>query len=199
MIAPRMSDISRISSIPGAAAVLALLCTPLVLSAQLPPPDARLVDELRRGGMVLLCRHAITDHSQQGSQRTLNAEGEAQAREIGRLLKTLGVPIADVHASPHHRNMRSAELSFGPAVADPALYPDGDARRRHALVAGLVPAGGNRAIVTHQRTIHLAVPDLRRGTIDEGVCVVVRPNAGGGYEAVAQALPADWAALVRGT
>jgi phosphohistidine phosphatase SixA len=178
-----------------AVGLLAVLFAPVALSAQLPPPDAQLVDELRRGGMVLLCRHAITDHSQQGSERTLNAEGEAQAREIGRLLKVLEVPIADVHASPHHRNMRSAELSFGPAVADPALYPDGDAGRRHALVAGPVPAGGNRAIVTHQRTIHLALPDLRRGTIDEGVCVVVRPDGNGGYAAVAQALPADWAAL----
>lgn len=187
------------------AALFALLLAPGVLRAQLPSPDHRVVDELRRGGMVLLCRHAITDHSQQDAnvdfsnpltQRRLSSEGEAQAREIGRLLKALGVPIADVYASPYQRNMLSAELSFGSVVAEHALLTRGDQGRRRALLAGPIPRGGNRAIVTHQRTIHMDLPELRRGTIAEGACVVVRPDGRGAYAAVAQALPADWQKLL---
>jgi hypothetical protein len=189
----------------AAAAALALgaLLAPAALHAQPPPPDAALVSALRAGGHVLYCRHAITDHSQQDSnvdfanpltQRRLSAEGEAQARAIGRAVTSLGIPIADVYASPYDRNMKSAELSFGRPVAERVLLTAGDSVRRRALLAGPIPAGGNRAIVTHERTIHLDV-QLPRGAIDEGTCLVLRPDGRGGFNAIARVLPAQWQAL----
>jgi dipeptidyl aminopeptidase/acylaminoacyl peptidase/phosphohistidine phosphatase SixA len=203
--APSTRHRSRRGVTASTATLFALLLAPGMLRAQLPPPDPPLLDDLRRGGLVLLCRHAVTDHAQRDAnvdysnpltQRRLSLEGEGQAREIGRLLAVLGVPIADVYASPYHRNMRSAELSFGRVVAEHALLTGGDPERRRELLAGPVPAGGNRAIVTHQRTIHMDLPTLRRGTIDEGACVVVRPDGRGGYRGVAQALPAEWRKLL---
>jgi hypothetical protein len=184
--------------------VAALLALAEPAAAQLPPPDAALLDQLRRGGHVLVCRHAITDHSPQAPTarnrdpllaRPLNDEGEAQAEEIGRLLRALRIPVADVHASPYARTLRSAALTFGEPRAEPVLQSSAAAERRRPLLTDPVAAGGNRTLVTHQRVLYSDL-GLARGTAPEGFCAVVRPDMEGGFRVVAGAMPDDWARLL---
>lgn len=148
-----------------------------------------LAAELTRGGLVVACRHGITDHefrsdrphsfADPSTQRTLTAEGEEQMRSAGTALRSLGLRFTDVRASPYHRNVRSAELLFGFVTADVALLGSGEPAAKRALFAPPLERGENRAIVTHQAVLRAEVPGASRTGIEEGDCLVIRPTADG--------------------
>jgi hypothetical protein len=114
---------------------------------------ASVVDELRRGGSVLVFRHAATDFSMMdrtralrdcARQRNLNAEGRRQSRTIGSALKRLGIPVGEVLASPYCRTVDTARLAFGRFRSSTALLsaealtsrsPSGPQRYRFRLVS----------------------------------------------------------------
>src|SRR5262245_65452158 len=83
------------------------------------------IDALRKGGYVLYFRHAATDMSKNDAgmksfddcptQRNLVDRGRDDARAIGAAIKTLGIPIGKVRASPYCRTVETAELAFGRA------------------------------------------------------------------------------------
>src|SRR4051794_20726812 len=83
----------------------------------------RFVTLLRRGGNVLVFRHAATDPSQADAQRfrytqcsrqrNLDDRGRAQARAIGRAVRVMRVPIGRVLASPYCRTVQTARIAFG--------------------------------------------------------------------------------------
>ena len=54
-----------------------------------------------------------------------------------------------------------------------------------------VDAGGNRLLVTHQGVIYRVFRTLKHGSVDEGDCLVIRPQPGGG-EILAQKTPSTW-------
>jgi broad specificity phosphatase PhoE len=169
------------------------------------PSDTALVRALRAGGHVLACRHALTDWAgapagpqsleDRATQRNLSDEGEAQARALGCELERLRIPVGEVLASPWARTMESAELTFGRVEASGALYEvdqEDDLRRLFTRPPG---AGTNRALVTHQSVLRQIMPRFRRGEIEEGDCVVVRPDGEGGFTVRAHLSLADWTRL----
>lgn len=149
------------------------------------------IDAVRAGGVVVVCRHAITgsfrerepvDYGDPSTQRRLSPEGERQAEATGRALRALGVEAGEVLASPMDRARRTAELMFGRAVAvDSAWHTnggayDGPARERRLELLATPVAGGVRFVVSHIGTMRSVLPGSR--SVEEGDCVVVRPGAG---------------------
>lgn len=202
-------------------AVLALLvAVPLILFGESgPSPDrargaeqaVALLERLRDGGYVLACRHAITDRSRgdsrrvslddRSTQRVLSRKGEEQARSLGRELDDLGIPVGQVVAGEYFRNSDTAELAFGRVETDPGLNygrsPEKRARRRELFSEPPRP-GANRVLVTHQGILYRMLPDVKRGSIDEGHCVVVEPLGDGRWKALERVEPGRWAELGAG-
>ena len=85
---------------------------------------------LRRGGVVVLLRHALAPGTFDPpefrvddcrTQRNLSEEGRDQARAIGRWFEARGLRPAAVRSSPWCRCVDTATLAFGRADVDPAL------------------------------------------------------------------------------
>lgn len=168
--------------------------------------ELSLLARLRQGGFVLACRHAITDRSRgdgrrvdfddPSTQRVLSAEGRAQARRLGEIIRRRRVPIGEVYTSPYARTAESAELTFGRPEVETALY--GRSREKTArlrgLLTGVPPRGTNRVLMTHQGVLYRVLRGVERGSIREGDCVVLDPD-GRGFEILARLGPDEWAAL----
>lgn len=163
-----------------------------------------LLGDLQAGGLVLACRHAITDRSRgdarrldrtdRSTQRLLSDEGEAQARQLGEILRRQEIPIGEVYTSPLFRAADSAELSFGKAEVREVLYSGGTSAERRRLVTSVPEAGTNRVLMTHQGVLYGLFPGLERGSIREGDCVVVRPT-GTDFRIIDRLGPSEFAAL----
>src|SRR6266545_1285107 len=121
-----------------AALALALSTPAAALAQQVSAPPLRgpeLLAALRAGGYVLYFRHADTDHGQNDermtsvedctTQRNLTDRGRAHARAIGEAIRTLGIPIGAVLASPLCRTVETAMLAFGNAQKAPAAREGG--------------------------------------------------------------------------
>ena len=173
----------------------------------LPAPDAALAEALRKGGYILVFRHAITDWSQRDSdgenyenrkaQRNLSDAGRTQSTEIGKAIAAAGIPIGEVQASPMWRCRDTAELAFGRHKANPDLVRRG-AKPREARVRmlGTVPKKGtNTVLVTHQDQLMPLVTGLRREQLREGEALIVKPLGEGKYEVLAQVGLEQWRAL----
>lgn len=206
-----------------AAALTWLLCTwcaaqtspnPAPAAASAPSlssePEARhrlqgaaLVRALRAGGLVIYFRHTATDFSKNDAemrsfddcerQRPLNDQGRREAREIGRRIDALRLPVGDVLASPMCRTMEHATLMLGRAAPTQAMRErtQGDFVGLRRLLAAAVPAGTNRWMVGHGtpfRTV-AGAPHLA-----EGEAAVLRP-LGDGWIVLARLTVADWTTL----
>jgi broad specificity phosphatase PhoE len=94
------------------------------------------IAEARRGGVVIACRHGITDSTDEdeltlsyadpSTQRRLSERGERQAESLGKAFRELGVPLREVIASPMQRARRTAELAFGTAQLDSSWHTRGE-------------------------------------------------------------------------
>lgn len=167
------------------------------LSGRLP---ASLLPELRQGGLVVACRHAITSHEREdrqpvdfgdpSTQRVLSAAGEAQAIALGKTLGALEIPFGPIYASPFDRTRRTADLMFGRVEVHEALSSASREKsdELRALTTGAVAAGSNRFLVTHQGLLYRSFPSVPQGTIGEGDCLVARP----GGEVLARVKPDGW-------
>lgn len=93
--------------------------------------SAELLNALQSGGYIIYMRHAMTDHTEKDEnrdqledchgQRNLSPEGRRQAKQIGRAVKTLKIPISDVLSSPYCRCKDTARLVFGQYTIEPDL------------------------------------------------------------------------------
>jgi broad specificity phosphatase PhoE len=149
-------------------------------------------ERLRRGGLVLLVRHADTEPglgdppgyrlADCATQRNLSARGREHARRIGSRLREARVPIATVFTSPWCRCRETAHLAFGAAqdwepLSSTFDYPDREAdftarvRKRIAGYAARKPAG-NVVMVTH----NVNIAALTRLSVATGELVLVRPD-----------------------
>ncbi|MFC4174965.1 histidine phosphatase family protein [Microvirga sp. GCM10011540] len=163
------------------------------------PEGERLVERLRRGGLVLFFRHADTtgmpcDRSyrigERSGQRNLSPEGREQSRRIGEILSALGIPIAEpVLAGPVFRARDTAEIAFGPErvrVTDSLLADDYSGNRlqwvlaeHRRLFSDPVPSGVNRVLVGHRTpAIMVLGPGVGGTALPEGAAVVIDPERG---------------------
>lgn len=162
------------------------------------PKGAIGIEEARRGGVVIACRHAITESADEdeatlryddpSTQRRLSAEGERQAESLGKAFRDLGIAVSEVIASPMQRARRTAELAFGRAQLDSSWhtrgnYYGGPKRDRRTEMLGRPVDSGVRVIISHIETMYSVLPSIR-GELEEGDCVVVRPRGGAQHEIV---------------
>lgn len=169
--------------------------------------DRALLDALRRGGLVLVLRHAATEQRTDererlrscALQRNLSADGRAQARALGRDMRGLEIPLGDVRASPMCRARDTARLAFGRATLDRDLVSPGvigtvrdDDRRAQRLrrIVDTPPAPGtNTVLVTHTGNIGAAFGL----SIGEGELAAWRPRPGArGPALVGRVAAGDW-------
>lgn len=191
-----------------------LLVSTLLACSDPEPPIAPLageplVEALRDGGYVLYLRHTETtrggadDLATLGdcsAQRPLSDTGRQDARELGAAVRTLGVPVGDVLASPFCRTVETAELAFGAAETDDrllALAPSGsdrapDPEPLRRLLSMSPPDGTNTVLVGHVSNVGL-VSDVEP---EEGGTVVFRPD-GDDFVLAGQVPPQGWQALAR--
>ena len=148
--------------------------------------------QLRRGGLVLLIRHASTEPGLGDppgfkvedctTQRNLSQAGRDEARRIGERLRREKVVVARVYTSPWCRCRETAMLAFGQAEDWEPLssffdFPHRETdynervKQRIALYATR-KAGGNVAMVTH----NVNIAALTRLSVATAEIVVVRPD-----------------------
>jgi phosphohistidine phosphatase SixA len=169
-----------------------------------PAPTAdqtALADALKGGGVAIVFRHAMTENTTDReeivgdctTQRNLSEDGRAQARQIGRDVEALGVPVEEVLASPMCRTFETAELAFGEAERSAALLsagedatPADDRRIARLKELATAPDGSVTAIVTHTGNIGGAFDQ----SVEEGDAVVVRDG-----EVLGVVAPDDWKQL----
>lgn len=164
-------------------------------------PEA--LEVLRQGGHVIYFRHGATDWKGNDSQtwpreqqRLLSDEGIAQSRRIGQRFRALGIPVAEVRASPFFRCTEMGQIAFGRATPDNGLLSTanaiGTAPQRVAYLRTLLstPHGddGNLVLIAHSGNIRSAA-GVR---LAEGEAAVFRPLGADGFELTAQVLPEEW-------
>jgi phosphohistidine phosphatase SixA len=202
----------RLKAALGAALGLMVLAAASVALAE-PLSGTALVHALRKGGYVLVMRHASSpmarpdaataDPENPGLERQLDAKGKATAIAEGRAMKALRIPIGEALSSPTYRAMLTVRLlALAPATARTEL---GDAGQS-MTATGAAPAawlrdaasrpprpGANTLIVTHLPNIAAAFsPDPRP---EDSETLVFHPDGKGGSELVARVKAEDWARL----
>ena len=164
-----------------------------------------LLSTLRAGGYILYFRHTATDFGQNdekmtgfedcANQRNLTDGGRADARAIGADIRSLGIPIGEILASPFCRTRETAELIFGrftvsptvrggPASAEAARYAD-----LKLLLAKRVPPNVNVAIASHGNPF---VAVAGGPYLAEGEAAVIEPLGESGFRIVARIRKDEW-------
>jgi phosphohistidine phosphatase SixA len=196
-------------------AVLAALALTETLRAQ-SLSGAELVAALRKGGYVLVMRHASSplttpdkdtaDPENTALERQLDETGRETAREMGVAVKKLGIPIGTVFSSPAYRALETVRLA---SLANPRPVPElnvgaqnmtqaaADASRSAWLrkeVGEGTRFGTDTLIVTHAPNIIAAFRENASGLVD-GETLVFRPDGKGGATLVARVKIEEWAHL----
>ena len=192
-----------LSFVPRTArAVLASAPRPVVRTQ---PADTTLLAQLRRGGLVLACRHAITDGGSgnptapdaRGRERNLTDEGVAQAQRMGRAIAALGIPVGTVLSSRYYRTRETAMHAFGRVEPVDSLQQPTPAETFRSMLATPPRPGTNTVLVTHQGYLNPTFPAATHGRVEEGNCVVVRPVGATGHEVLVNMPAAGWERLGR--
>lgn len=154
--------------------------------------DPVLWKELRRGGAVLLIRHASTEPGlgdpagfridDCSTQRNLSAKGREESARIGERMRREKVPIGRVFTSPWCRCRDTATLAFGRAEDWEPLssifdYPDREPQytesvKKRIAGYGSRSPGGNVVMVTH----NVNIAALTKLSVATGEIVVVKPD-----------------------
>jgi phosphohistidine phosphatase SixA len=192
----------------AAARCVVLLLALSLVASEAAPAETHLLDALRSGGYVLYFRHTATDFGQNdekmtgyedcANQRNLTDAGRADARAIGAAIRSLGIPVGEVLASPFCRTRETAELIFGRYTVSPAVRggPASAEAGRYAdlklLLARPTPAKVNIAIASHGNPFVAVV-----GTpyLAEGEAAVIEPMGSAGFRVVARIKKDEWMGL----
>jgi phosphohistidine phosphatase SixA len=171
------------------------------------PASRDLVARLREGGYVVFIRHAATQATQDdprpdlddpSTQRNLSDDGRDQARQLGRAIRRLRIPVGTVLASPYARTRETAELAFGRDrvrvtrdllnEAFPGTDDEELARRLRRLLATRPPAGQNTVLVSHGFNLQEATGL----SVGEGESAIFTPDDAGRPSLVARITPEEW-------
>ena len=175
------------------------------------------IDDVRRGGYVIVIRHGATFSNQAdtdplnianvAAQRQLNDQGRAQAKAMGEAMRELKIPVGSVMTSMFQRAVDTGMLlgfgevksTFDVTEGGLVVSPDENTRRTQALrkLAGMAqPVGSNLVIVTHKPNIMDAFGkdwfDVREGEVS-----VFQPDGQGGYKPIVRIKADEWNNLVK--
>jgi phosphohistidine phosphatase SixA len=205
----------RFGSMTLAVTVIALAATMMPTAAQTLSGD-ELVTALRRGGYVLLMRHASSprqppskesaDDANVDLERQLDKTGRSTSAAMGEALKALKIPIGEVLTSPAYRARQTAQLAQLPnpqpreELGDGGHNMQGISEAQGAWlkkkVAQFPPRGTNTILVTHLPNIERAFPQWASGLAD-GEALVFGPDAQGEPTVVAHIKIEQWPTLSR--
>lgn len=196
LAAAELAPVSRVSAAADESALVGL---------------AAVLPDLRAGGYVIYIRHGITDQNIADNakpdflhcetQRNLTEQGRTQAREIGKAVVALGIPVGVVISSPFCRTKESAQLAFGRYQVNPDLYfaLNVDASERDRLTRALrrmlstpPAAASNTVIIAHSANLKESTGFWPK---PEAVAYIFKPMGGEEFVPVAKVLPDDWAKL----
>jgi broad specificity phosphatase PhoE len=176
-------------------------------------PPAEILTLMRAGGYVIVVRHGATHADQADTdpfnldnvakQRQLNDKGRADARALGEVLKSAGVPIGRAYSSRFFRAVETARLIAGKEptatldVSEGGLVvsPNENNRRTKALreLAATAPEPGtNTLIVTHKPNI-LDAFGRDWFEIKEGEASIFKPTGDGKFSLVDRVQIDQWA------
>ncbi len=167
--------------------------------------DRPLVEALRGGGYTLYFRHTSTDFSKQdgnmanyrdcANQRMLSDKGRDEAREIGKAIAALRIPVGEVLSSPYCRTTETATLMFGRATGANEIREEAGnnyAALKRLLAKPVAARGVNRMLVGHGTPFRaIAGPPH----LAEGEAAVLKP-LGERYVVVARIASRDWTTLL---
>jgi broad specificity phosphatase PhoE len=171
-----------------------------------------LVNALQGGGYVIYIRHGQTEKAADdkvtakigdcSTQRILSEQGWQQAKEIGKAFQDLKIPVDRVYSSDYCRAWQTADLAFDRYEKNSNLnflpvekYNDQQKRQIRERVMPLLSAapskGSNTVIVGHGDVFKAAMGvDLT-----QGAAYILKPNATGSVEIVANLRAEDWSKL----
>ncbi len=177
----------------------------------------QLVQALRRGGYVLLMRHASApqeapdkasaDPGNVTRERQLDDTGRRTAAAMGAALRDLGIPIGAVFTSPTYRAVETARLAQLPRPRTQEELGDGGHSMQGVSDAQADwlkrkvrerPNHGNTVMVTHLPNISRAFPEWAAGLSNGGV-LVLRPDGKGGVTLVARIAIEQWPQMALNT
>jgi phosphohistidine phosphatase SixA len=187
------------------------------------PASARLAGEalvhvLRQGGFTIYFRHEATIWSQSDDiQKTgdwmscdgdrirqLSAAGRQSAMVTGQAIRTLGIPVGRVLASPYCRTVETASL-MNLGEVEPsndvinlrvAEYFGGRSAvvaTARALLARPLQKSTNTVVVAHGNVAQAATPVYP----DEGEGLIFEADGEGGFRFMGRLGPADWQHLAK--
>jgi broad specificity phosphatase PhoE len=181
------------------------------------PTIGDLLTSLRAGGHVIVLRHGATHPDQADTdpfnldnvarQRQLNDAGRGDAKAVGEVFRTAGVPIGRSYSSRFYRAVETARLISGKdpvATSDvteggQVVSPNENSRRARALRAMVATApdpGTNTLIVTHKPNI-LDAFGRDWFEVKEGEASIFKPDGKGEFVVVARVQIGQWAAVNR--
>jgi phosphohistidine phosphatase SixA len=174
--------------------------------------DAQLVEALRRGGLVIVMRHASSPREQPDAatanpdnttrERQLDRTGRDTATAMGAALRALKIPVGAVLTSPTYRARETvkyiglsnptAATELGDGGQSMAGASEAQAAWLRTRAATRPAAGTNTLIVTHSPNLTSAFPAW--GAVADGESVVVRPD-GTSFEIVGRIPIERWPSL----
>jgi phosphohistidine phosphatase SixA len=169
-----------------------------------------LVAALRRGGYVIVMRHASSPREAPDKQ-TANADnvkGERQLDEVGRTtaaamgkaLRDLKIPVGEVCTSPTYRALETIRLA---QLRNPRPYVElgdngqsmqGGTEAQAAWLQKKVtqfPSGANTILITHFPNMTRAFPQLAAG-VEDGEALIFGSDGKGGTTLVARVKIDEW-------
>jgi broad specificity phosphatase PhoE len=180
---------------------------------------SRLVSDMKRGGYVVVFRHAPTnrdqadtdplDYSDTAHQRLLSDKGKEVAKQVGDAFSALGIPIGEIYTSRYNRAVETGKLIGGTNVMTTLDVTEGglvatpiENERRAAALKILVESepdnGKNTIIVTHKPNLVDAFGAEWVGSKDAEASVF-KPDGSAKPVLVARVQAADWIKAASGS
>jgi broad specificity phosphatase PhoE len=157
------------------------------------PANEALWSQLKKGGQIVLMRHAVTTQGvgdppgfrldDCGTQRNLTDHGREDAKRVGAAFRLRGITVERVLTSPWCRCIETANLAFGKAEVSSALgnlftHPENRERQVRDMRALVDTArAANWVLVSHGATIAA----LTGVSLDTAEMLIVTPQQGGGF------------------
>jgi|GEM_PF-5883005 len=112
-----------------------------------------------------------------------------ESKRIGETFTQFNIPVGTVLSSPFWLCRDTAELAFGQVETSRDLLGTVTPQTARLLSAAPRPAT-NTVLVTHNQTLAAALP-VAINEVEEGNCIILRPQAGGEPKFIAHLAPKD--------